>query len=224
MSVLIHFPITVLSASIGEASATPFPTDDQTADYLLVTDRRGTAIPGWRTHVTKPCTDNPRRVSRRPKMQPWRCCDSEWVIWIDARVRLKLTAAEAMQSCLDANPHADLWACRHRCRKDIYDEAARLVTRPGAFTEDDWGPRLIAQVRHYAACHWAAPIGLYELGFMAWRINSRSMAFGKEWRAQYATGCERDQMSFPVAVYNSGVALGTIPGSIARNDIFEVKT
>lgn len=222
MSALVHLGITVLSAAVGPGCRMPLPTADASADYLLFTDQKSTAIPGWRVQLSKP-SEFPRRASRRPKMQPWRFCDSEWILWVDARVSLKMPATEALQACLDAAPEADIWACRHRCRRDIYDEAGHLAMIPGAFTEPDWGPRLIGQVHHYAAHHWAARVGLYELGFMAWRISDRSKAFGNEWRKQYTTGCERDQISFPIAVYNSGVVLGTLPGSIARNPIFEVQ-
>lgn len=215
-------PLTVLSCAIGEGARMPFPTTDATADYLLMTDQKHTAIPGWRVQCNKFSPDAPRRVSRRPKMQPWRFTDSEWIVWIDTRVMLKVPAIEALELCLATDPSADIWACRHRCRGNIYSEAAHLMTRPEAFTEEDWAYRLVNQIRHYAEHHWAVTVGLYELGFMAWRISDRSREFGNEWRAQYTAGCERDQLSFPISVYNTGVRVGRLPGSIAQNPIFEV--
>lgn len=215
--------IAVLTCSYGSDAIVPFPTKDTTAEYIHMTTDKTRKPDGWDTRVVRvPEELNMRRASRIPKMQPWRITrNATWIIWVDSRVQLKLPARQVIDVAIHSCSYANVWAHRHRSRHGIYDEAAAIMKRYDSCAERDWAERLVEQIRVYALNRWPKDHGLWEMGLMIWNMQdaNKCAALGNEWRRQYMAGCERDQISFPIAAYNVDAKVGDLPGNLARSEV-----
>lgn len=147
------------------------------------------------------------RTSRLAKILPHLVlpADCDHSIWLDGNFRLLKPASEIV----NAELRFDDWAVhRHPARGCMYEEGA-LLQRLKTSTPNDW-PNLSAvelddEIARYRKMGF--PDGLNTLtanGVIIRRHTPAVNALNERWWKLFASGCGRDQLSFPVALWQSG--------------------
>lgn len=149
-------------------------------------------VPPWEF---RPAVDvgHPARTSRVPKILPHLMLppDADYSIWHDANFRLYIPPRQIIGELLRFD---DWCAHRHPARDCIYDEAAILL-KEGIGTRE----AVESQIARYRAAHYPAHNGLWANGLIVRRHTPEVAALNEHWWELFAAGCERDQISFPVA-------------------------
>lgn len=200
--------ITVYTAVSGDFDHLREPDEDFTADYIAFTEKKRD---GW--DVRKPFDrfKNDRRNSRAPKILSHLYIDTEYSIYLDGNIRLKVPAQQLIDEFLKEK---DIAVFRHMGRDCIYDEANACV----ALKKGD--PLEIAeQVRSYAQKMHPKHAGLAECGVIIRRNTPEVERMNEKWWAEYCRHSERDQLSFPFAFDLEKVNL--IESSAWRHPWFE---
>lgn len=148
---------------------------------------------------------NAARTSRLPKILPHLVLstDCDYSIWHDGNFQMKASPTETVAKLLRT---ADWAAHKHPARDCIYDEARILLSEKigtGALVERQIGRcrEVYGHPEHF---------GLWANGFIVRRHNGTTAALNEAWWKLFADGCERDQVSFPVAMRESHVQIETI--------------
>lgn len=192
-------------------------TPESGVDYLLFTDF-GAKADGWTTTEVRPADASPRRASRHPKLRPDLYFGADWSIYVDARCELKCKPSEILRSC---SADADLFVFRHRERKCIMEEAARIVETIAETPK--YRSEVLAQVTTYARDGFPCQQGLAECGLLVRRHCPSVSEFGAEWWDAYQRGTERDQLAFPFAAWRSKLRLCYLDGSMSGNPFVRVR-
>ena len=164
----------------------------------------------------RPCPDlgNASRSSRVPKILPHLCLpEYDYSIWHDANFQLRVPARQVIGELLRFD---DWCAHRHPARDCVYAEAEILLK------EKIGTPALVqTQIDHYREIGYPAHHGLWANGFIVRRHTPKTARLNEKWWELFAAGCERDQLSFPVARLLSGTPLdgGGVNHGLTR-DIF----
>jgi Protein of unknown function (DUF616) len=148
------------------------------------------------------------RTARAPKILPHLMLpeDVAFSIYHDGNFQLRQDPKVIVQELLKEHDWA---AHRHPCRTCIYDEAAILLR------EHIGTPAMIeAEIERYRTAGYPKDAGLWANGFIVRRHNGTTAELNERWWRLYASGCERDQLSFPVARRDLGVAVRTIDASV----------
>jgi hypothetical protein len=155
------------------------------------------------------------RASRIPKILPHLVlpAETDYSIWHDANFQLTMSPRATIGELL----RFDDWAAhKHPARDCIYREADILLK------EKIGTPTLIeAEIARYRAAGYpeangyGTGAGLWANGLLVRRHTPAVAAVNERWWDFYAAGCERDQISFPVARRELGLSVNTI-----QNDIF----
>jgi len=146
----------------------------------------------------------PCRTSRVAKILPHLMLpdDTEFSIWHDGNFQLRKGAHLIVDELLG---HHDWAAHQHPCRTCIYDEADILIR------EKIGTPELVeAEVGRYKEQGYPSGAGLWANGLIVRRHTAETAELNERWWRLYAAGCERDQLSFPVARRESGMEIRTI--------------
>ncbi len=154
------------------------------------------ACPPWEFRPL-PSVGHAARSTRGPKILPHLFLpeDCAWSIWHDANFQLKEDPAAIVKQVQDAK--CQWMAHKHPARDCIYKEAGILLS-------ENIGTRSLveAEVELYRKAKHPERFGLWANGFIV-----RSHAGGtmvrrvcETWWRLYTDGCERDQLSFPVAL------------------------
>lgn len=160
---------------------------------------------------------SPARTSRLPKILPHLMlpADADYSIWIDGNFQLAQPASEIINQEL----RFDDWAAhRHPARDCIYSEAEVLLKEkigtPGLIME---------QIERYSALGYPAAHGLWANGMIIRRHTPAVNALNEAWWKLYASGCERDQLSFPVARWQAGMQVNSMPhrGDVYSSDLMK---
>ena len=147
----------------------------------------------------------PARTSRLPKILPHLVLpeDCDYSIWHDGNFQMKASPTATISKLLRTSDWA---AHKHPGRDCIYKEAKVLLS------EKIGTPALVE--RQIARCRdvYGHPkgYGLWANGLIVRRHNAATAALNERWWDLFSDGCERDQISFPVALRESGVAIETI--------------
>jgi len=145
------------------------------------------------------------RTSRLPKILPHLVLpeDCDYSIWHDGNFQMKASPSETISKLLRT---ADWAAHKHPGRDCIYREAEILL-------KEKIGTAALVE-RQIERCRnvYGHPegFGLWANGFIARRHNAATAALNERWWDLFQSGCERDQISFPVALRQSGVSIETI--------------
>ena len=149
------------------------------------------------------------RTARVPKILPHLMLpdDATYSIYMDGNLQLKVDPQAVIDSLLAGKDWA---AHRHPCRDCIYQEADILLR------ERIGTPELVgAEIDHYRnALKHPMRDGLWANGFLVRRHTPTVAALNELWWTLYAAGCERDQLSFPVARRAMGMEVSTIDANI----------
>jgi len=148
------------------------------------------------------------RTARVPKILPHLMlpADAEYSIYHDGSLRLKVDPVKLIDSLL---PYQDWAAHRHPCRRCIYDEAKVLLDQKIGTTE-----LVEREIETYRLIGYPEKAGLWANGFIVRRHNAATAALNEHWWRLFSAGCERDQLSFPVARRNEGMDVRTIDADI----------
>ncbi len=148
------------------------------------------------------------RTSRVPKILPHLMlpADAEYSIWHDGNFQLRTQPAEIVASLLSQHDWA---AHQHPARSCIYREADVLL-REGIGTRE----LVLDEIERYRLIGYPENHGLWANGLLVRRHSAATIATCERWWKLFVTGCERDQLSFPVAREAQGLAVNPIEGHI----------
>lgn len=151
------------------------------------------------------------RTARVPKILPHLMlpADTEYSIYHDGNLQLRVDPNEIISSLLRS---ADWAAHRHPARDCIYAEARELLeAKIGT-------PSLVkAEIERYSEAGHPTSEGLWANGFLVRRHTPAVAALNELWWRMYSAGCERDQLSFPVARKVAGVNIATVDANIYQS-------
>ena len=168
-------------------------------------------VPPWEFRPVHDC-GNPSRTSRLPKILPHLIlppCD--YSIWIDGNFQLRKPPSEIV----NAEMRFDDWAAhRHPARGCVYEEG-ELLARLKREVPDDW-PNLNAgllaeEIARYKAMGFPAGLSTLTANGMIIRRHKPEVGWlNEEWWKLFVIGCGRDQLSFPVALWQNGSATPSV--------------
>ena len=140
-----------------------------------------------------------RRNARMHKILSHQFTDTEYSIWLDANVALRVPARRLVDEYLG---DADLAVFRHRTRACTYDEAARC--RELALDATDV---IDAQVGQYRAAGLPAGLGLPETSVVIRRHSAAVRRFNNAWWSELCRHSVRDQIGFMYAARDTGLTV-----------------
>jgi Protein of unknown function (DUF616) len=182
--------------------------DDQCTDgakfIAYVSPKHGSSV--WEERPAYDRFRSHRRNSRAPKILSHHFCDTEYSIWIDGNIALRLEPNRLVEAYLDGY---DLAVFRHPNRNCIFKEAAVCIE----LGLDD--PDVIRrQVSEYADAGYAENSGLAEANVVIRRHTSHVIEFNSRWWAEYCTHSVRDQLSFMYSANQTGLRINWITPSV----------
>lgn len=180
--------ITVYTANVGGFDSLKDAQEDLTANYVAFTDQTSDT---WDCQKPYDKFKDDRRNSRIQKIMPHLFFDTEYSIYLDGNIRLKVPAQKLIDEYLK---DADVAVIRHIGRDCLYEEA----TACQAMQKGD-PLELATQVKEYAKRGWKPHAGLAECGVIIRRHTPEVERWNEKWWAHYCRYSERDQISFPVA-------------------------
>lgn len=200
--------ITVYTAVSGDFDHLREPEPDNTAHYVAFTDLPTEA---WEKRKPYDKFKSDRRNSRAPKILSHLFVDTEYSVYLDGNIRLKVPAQRLVDEFLKDK---DVAVFRHIGRDCLYDEAeACYALKKGDPLE------LAEQVRAYAKRKHPKHAGLAECGVIIRRNTPEVQRMNEKWWAELCRYTERDQISFPVAFDLDRVNL--IESSAWRHPFFD---
>lgn len=163
----------------------------------------------WEYRPFYRATGNPARDSRVAKILPHLMlpADATMSIYHDGNFQLRIDPP-AIAAALMGEKH-DWAAHKHPCRSCIYDEAAVLLREKigtQSLVESD--------IARYRESGHPEKAGLWANGMIVRRHTDKVAELNEEWWRLFDSGCERDQISFPVARARVGVNVNTINHSV----------
>jgi hypothetical protein len=186
-----HFtkePITVFTSIIGKKDNL---IDDQVtkgANFIAFTNQKSKT---WKTVKPYDKFKDDRRNSRIYKIMPHMFFNTEFSLWIDGNVKLKVPAQQIVDTFLKDKDIA-LW--KHQNRDCVYAEAEACYK----FNKDT--PEALGEhIREYKKRGIPAHNGLYAATVIIRRHTKRINELNEKWWAEYSRYSKRDQISFPVA-------------------------
>jgi hypothetical protein len=154
--------------------------------------------------VGEPC-----RTARVPKILPHLMLpeDAEYSVYHDGNFQLRMDPRRMIDELLSGGIQ---WAAhRHPCRNCIYEEGELLV-REGIGTRE----LVEAEIGRYRAAGFPEKQGLWANGLLVRRHTPETNSLNERWWKLYSEGCERDQLSFPVARRECDVTVRTIDENV----------
>jgi TOD1/MUCI70, glycosyltransferase-like domain len=152
-----------------------------------------------------PGFSNPRMASRVPKMLPHLWMKEPTSVWVDANIKPLTTEFELLgRYLLDA----DLAVFQHPYRKSIVEEHAELKTLKQPSIMPVF-PALYVDNK------------LFECGVILRRHNEVVQRFNEIWWSLYCRYPERDQVTFPLALWQAmPLRIQIIPGNVRNHPLF----
>lgn len=153
------------------------------------------------------------RTSRLPKILPHLVLpsDADYSIWLDGNLQLRKPASEIV----NAEMRFDDWAAHcHPARGCVYEEGD-LLARLLREVPKDWPnldiAELGAEIARYRAEGFPANLGTLTANGVIIRRHTQAVAtLNEEWWRLFAAGCGRDQLSFPVALWEQRLREGCV--------------
>jgi hypothetical protein len=132
--------------------------------------------------------------------------DAEYSIYHDGNFQLREDPHKVIAELLNG---ADWAVHKHPCRNCLYDEADVLL-------KEKIGTAALvqAEIDSYHAEKFPINMGLWANGFIARRHNQATEKLNEAWWKLYSKGCERDQISFPVARQQGWAEVKTIDANV----------
>jgi hypothetical protein len=160
----------------------------------------------WEQRPAYSAFHSARRNSRVPKILSHQFCDTEYSIWLDGNIALRIDPVRLVEMWLE---DYDFAVFKHPERNCIYEEAINCI----GYGADD--PEVIRkQVRKYADDGYPRDLGLTEANVIVRRHSNRVIEFNNTWWAEYCVHCVRDQISFMYAARKTGLRMNWITPSV----------
>lgn len=161
----------------------------------------------WEYRPAYPVAE-PFRNARLPKILPHLMLpeDTEYSIYHDGNFQLRMDPHIVVKTLLESHN----WAVhRHPCRICIYQESEILL-------RENIGTRELIEreIAGYRAAAYPEGSGLWANGMIVRRHTGRVAELNELWWTLYAAGCERDQLSFPVARRDLDFQVNTIDADV----------
>lgn len=162
-------------------------------------------VPPWEFRPIHRVGNN-SRTSRLPKILPHLVlpADCDYSIWIDGNLQLRKPAAEIV----NAEMRFDDWAAHaHPARSCVYSEGD-LLRELKRVRPDEW-PNLDAafldeELENYRALGFPANLGTLTANGVIIRKHTPAVdSLNERWWKLFERGAGRDQLSFPVALWQS---------------------
>jgi hypothetical protein len=132
--------------------------------------------------------------------------DAEYSIYHDGNFQLRMDPNQMIDELLKKQQWASY---RHPCRKCIYEEAQVLLN------EKIGTPKLVSnEIERYRDAGFPSGEGLWANGLIVRRHTPEVAELNEHWWRLYMAGCERDQISFPMARRDVNLRVHTIDGDI----------
>lgn len=186
----------VYTALCGDRD-TPHPVLKKSPNwrYIFFTDNKDLkSVEGWDEVRYLDKEENPILAAKRPKVLVHKYLpDYRETIWVDASYQI----ISPPESFLGGYFDSELAVSIHPSRKDIYDEAAKILTY-GLDSRE----RVFATVNRYLQQGFIGKHknSIYQLGII-YRKNKQSVRdMCEEWFNEIETGSLRDQLSFPYVI------------------------
>lgn len=204
--------ITVYTANVGGYDRLLPPlVVNPVCRYLCYTDHPEYVPHPWEILPVAAGLGAPRSV-RIHKLLSHRYAMGEYSIWHDANFQL---AADPVKLCERYLAVADIAVFRHPKRSSLYEEGESLVSMKF--------PRPIpikAQMIRYRKVGCPPSSGLWACGIILRRHTFTIASLNAVWWSEVCKGSERDQISFPYALWKLGIKPFIIPGSVFKSSEF----
>jgi len=175
--------------------------------YILFTDDPTLRSDVWEIRVLESETGNPRRESRRAKIQPHVYLPTHDIsVYIDSSLELKHHNVRKMvDAAMEGN---DAAIYRHYKRTCVYEEIEYVAN-----DKDRSVPKAECQqaIRKYEELGYPKNAGLFENAFIFRRNTPQVQKMNEIWWQEYMAGSERDQFTLMYAIHKSGVKVNPIP-------------
>jgi len=163
-------------------------------DSILITDQHVVDPRGWTVQLVVP-TDTPALLSRAVKILSHRYLpDYDMVCYIDAIMVMRLPIRN------------EVMYFRHPYRTCVEQEAARVVEVRKADPK-----KVRKQIKAYKRSGFRDDQGLFQLGFFIRTHTPELNLLHEEWFKQVEKHTCRDQLSFPFALWKTGVKIQPQP-------------
>lgn len=155
-----------------------------------------------------------RRNSRIHKILIHQYIDSEYSLWMDANVALRVPAEQLIDEWLSDH---DIAMFKHRIRDCIYNEAEVCSN----LMLDD--PELIReQADAYMSRGFPKNVGLGEASVILRRHTRSIEAFNNAWWSEYSRYAVRDQISLMVAARETSTAINLVTPTKFDHPYFQI--
>lgn len=207
--------ITVVTALTGGRDNLRDDQSDIDSDFVAFVDKPMNT----RKWKMKKCYDrftSPRRNSRIHKILVHQYVDTEYSVWLDANIALRVPAQRLVDEYLK---DYDFAVFRHPERDCLYDEAMISAVH---YLDDP--EVIIEQAKTYEDRFFAKKKGLAECNVIIRRHTPKVEAFNNAWWSEYCRHSVRDQISFMYAADKVGLRVNFItPAARAGNPYFSFK-
>ncbi|WP_409034202.1 glycosyltransferase domain-containing protein [Roseateles saccharophilus] len=174
-------------------------------------------MPGDGTWLHKQASNSdlsPRRNARRHKILSQDYTDTQYSIWVDSNVALRVPAAVLVDEYLHSS---DIAVFSHSSRSCTYEEAKRCME-----LEIDSSDLMSGQMEKYRADSFPENYGLAETTVVVRRNSARVSGFNARWWAEVCQHSVRDQLSFMYVVRSTNLAVHFIRPTKYLNSHFSI--
>lgn len=174
--------------------------------YILFTDDPSLRSDVWEIRILESETGNPRRESRRAKIQPHVYLPTHDIsIYIDSSLELKYHNVRKMVDIAMEGDDAAIY--RHYKRDCVYEEIEHVAN-----DNDRSVPKSECKqaIRKYEELGYPRKAGLFENAFIFRRNTPQVQKMNEIWWQEYVAGSERDQFTLMYAIHKSKVKVNSI--------------
>lgn len=183
--------------------------------YTCITNSKDIPFNGVKVFTEKDLPNvfvDPRRQSRFPKILPHLFMNTEYSLYLDGNIACKVPIEKLIKEWLQ---DTDIAFFKHPTR-DCYFEEAKECMRLGL---DDKEVITNQMIRYHKVPRHS---GLYQGGVILRRHTDKVRQFNEAWWAEYCRGSRRDQLSLPIAIQKTGIAVHGIEGHPFTHQYFEM--
>lgn len=184
------------------------------ARFLAFVDQPPPGNSIWKFQEASDIFRSARRNARMHKVLSHQFVVSNYSIWMDANVSLRVPAHQLIDEYLQ---NVDLAVFQHRTRSCTYDEADRCL-----FLGLDDAEVIERQVRHYENSGLLRGVGLPETTVVIRRNCEQVRRFNNAWWAEICRNSVRDQISFMFAAQETGLRYSFILPTKYLNPYFSI--
>lgn len=168
----------------------------------------------WNIVLVEGLTGNVRRQSRKPKILAHKFLpkETEYSLYLDANIICKVPIKRLINEWLE---DTDIAMFRHPTRDCYFDEAKECIR-----LELDDKKVIENQCIRYK--NYPRHMGLCQGGVILRRHTPKIETFNEFWWKEYENGSHRDQISFPIAVEETQIAVNSIIGNPYSHPYFEM--